>query len=68
MALHSKNIAIGAGVPTHLVEEAANYMRIAGKINHDMAKSYMNAHNIFSTLRQKSTQDRKDLSTFYVEI
>jgi len=33
MALHSKNIAIGAGVPTHLVEEAANYMRIAGKIN-----------------------------------
>jgi len=33
MALHSKNIAIGAGVPIHLVEEDANYMRIAGKIN-----------------------------------
>ena len=51
MALHSKNIAIAAGVPTHLVEEAANYMRITGTINKETAKSYMNAHNIFSTLR-----------------
>jgi hypothetical protein len=32
MALHSKNIAIAAGVPTHLVEEAAKYMTIRGKI------------------------------------
>jgi len=51
MALHSKNIAIAAGVPTHLVEDAAKYMRMTGGINKESARSYMNAHDIFSTLR-----------------
>jgi hypothetical protein len=33
MALHSKNIAVAAGVPTHLVEEVSKYMSISGKIS-----------------------------------
>jgi len=27
MALHAKNIALSAGVPTYLVEDAVNYMK-----------------------------------------
>ncbi len=52
MGLHSKNIAIASGVPIHLVEDAAKYMRMTGTIDKDSAKSYMKAHDLFSTLRQ----------------
>lgn len=51
MALHSKNIAISAGVPTYLVEEVAKFMTISGKIDTDSAKSYMKAHDIFGIIR-----------------
>ena len=37
MALHSKNIAISAGVPTFLVEEASSYMIATGQIEKEAA-------------------------------
>jgi hypothetical protein len=37
MALHSKNIALSVGVPTHLVEDVAKYMRVSGRISADTA-------------------------------
>ena len=32
MNLHGRNIALAAGVPPHLVEEAIRYMKLRGKI------------------------------------
>jgi hypothetical protein len=52
MALHSKNIAISAGIPTHLVEEAAKYMIISGSINQETSLAYMKAHNVFNIIRK----------------
>ena len=51
MALHSKNIAIAAGVPTDLVEEASKYMIICGSINKETSIAYMKAHDIFRSFR-----------------
>lgn len=68
MALHSKNIAISAGVPTHLVEEASQYMIATGQIEKDAAQSYMKAHNIYSTIRQRKRSKEVFLSTFYVQL
>lgn len=66
MALHSKNIAISAGAPTHLVEEIAKFMTAVGKINQDSAKSYMKAHDIFGIIRQQERNIEVPLSTFLV--
>ena len=52
MALHSKNIAITAGVPTNLVEEAAKYMVIHESIRIDTAYDYLKAFDVFSIIRK----------------
>ncbi len=41
MSLHAKNIAISAGVPDHLVDEAAQFMKQRGVINTKSAKVYI---------------------------
>ncbi len=67
MALHSKNIALAAGVPTYLVEEVVKYMRVSGRIGVDTAKEYIKAHHIFSNIRKKEHKGETPLSTFFVE-
>lgn len=51
MNLHAKNIALVAGVPSNLVMETVEFMKARGRFSIDVAKDYMNAHEIFSRTR-----------------
>lgn len=51
MALHAKNIALSAGVPTYLVEDAVNYMKTQSRVSIDDAKKYLEACDMFSSIR-----------------
>lgn len=51
MSLHARNIAITAGVPSHLVEDCVRFMKKRGRINSDSAKEYVNAYDIHSDIR-----------------
>lgn len=72
MSLHAKNIAIAAGVPAHLAEDAARFMKKRGKITSDVAKEYIRAYDLFGSVRRThnyNLSNRKDvLSTFFVEL
>jgi degradative hydroxymethylglutaryl-CoA reductase len=41
MALHARNLAMAAGVPSERVAEAVAYMRARGKINREGAREYL---------------------------
>lgn len=71
MSLHAKNIAISAGVPAHLAEDAARFMKKRGKITSDVAKDYIRAYDLFGSVRKnnQNLSNRKEvLSTFFVEL
>lgn len=72
MSLHAKNIAISAGVPAYLAEDAARFMKKRSKITGDMAKEYLKAYDLYGSVRKHHShkiQHKKDvLSTFYVEL
>ena len=48
MNLHGRNIALSAGVPPPLVEEAIRFMKSRGKIQLETAKAYLQAYDLFS--------------------
>lgn len=52
MSLHAKNIAISAGIPAYLAEDAARFMKRRGKISGDIAKDYIKAYKIFGNVRK----------------
>lgn len=54
MSLHAKNIAISAGVPAHLAEDAARFMKKRGKITSDVAKDYIRAYDLFGSVRKNN--------------
>jgi len=66
MNLHSRNVAIQAGVPQDLINDTVEFMKMRNKINVKAAQTYLKSHEHFKNF-QKSLQV-KDLSTFYVEI
>jgi hypothetical protein len=70
MSLHSRNIAIGAGAPPHLVQEISNYMISRGRIDHDTAVDYLRAHSILasSTQYRFKAQRQSSPSTLFVEL
>ena len=51
MSLHARNIALSAGVPSHLVEDSVRYMRQNKKINVQTAKAYLEAYDMYGNLR-----------------
>ena len=59
MALHARNIALSAGVPTYLVDEAARFMKLRGNISLESAKQFIEAHDLFSTLRTPKESEEK---------
>lgn len=61
MNLHARNIAISAGVPTHLVQDTVRFMRKRGRIDTQCAKEFLMAYDIFSNVRSSSkNQSGKD--------
>ncbi|KAI9336232.1 hypothetical protein DFJ73DRAFT_790615 [Zopfochytrium polystomum] len=50
MSLHARNIAIAAGAPPHAINECVNYMVESGRVNVDVAKEYLQAHEMHTSL------------------
>lgn len=70
MNLHARNVAIRAGIPTDLVNDAVNFMKVRNQINEKTAKTYLKSHEMFNLLYQKnkSVTRKRALSSFYVDI
>ena len=71
MNLHAKNIAVSAGVPSHLIKEVVAFMKNKGQIDIATAENYMKAHKIYeSTNRncQGAITPSKTFSTCFVKI
>lgn len=70
MSLHSRNIAIGAGAPPHLVSEVSNYMISRGRIDIETASDYLKAHSILASSTQNRFKPSKQVSpsTLYVDL
>lgn len=47
MNLHSRNVAIQAGVPADLVPETVEFMKMRNKINSKAALTYVKGHELF---------------------
>lgn len=46
MNLHAKNIALSVGIPAHLVEDAARFMKQRNSFNQETAKQYMESYEL----------------------
>ena len=70
MGLHSRNIAIGAGAPPHLVTEVSAYMISRGRIDNETAADYLRAHSILASSTQHRFKPQKQAtpSTLFVEL
>lgn len=70
MGLHSRNIAIGAGAPPHLVTEVSAYMISRGRIDNETATDYLRAHSILANSTQHRFKPQKQAtpSTLFVEL
>lgn len=70
MGLHSRNIAIGAGAPPHLVTEVSAYMISRGRIDNETATDYLRAHSILvnSTQHRFKPQKQATPSTLFLEL
>ncbi|KAJ3415255.1 hypothetical protein HDV05_005265 [Chytridiales sp. JEL 0842] len=71
MSLHARNIAIAAGAPSHAINECVAYMVESGRVNQDVAREYLMAHELHISLPQlvseETKQKAKPPSTFYFE-
>ena len=47
MNLHARNVAISAGVPSDLVPETVEFMKLRNKINNKAALTYLKGHELF---------------------
>jgi hydroxymethylglutaryl-CoA synthase len=69
MNLHSRNIAIAAGAPPHLVAEVSAYMISRDQIDVSTAQDYLKAHQIFRESPQKHHKTlRRPPSTLFVKL
>lgn len=66
MNLHAKNVAIRAGIPAELINDAVNFMKVRNMITEKAASMYLKSHRMYS--KSKTTSHKKNLSSFYVEI
>ena len=66
MNLHSRNVAIRAGIPTELINDAANFMKVRNRITEKAAMMYLRGHQMY--VKSQTGLRKKSLSSFYVEI
>jgi hypothetical protein len=66
MNLHARNVAIRAGVPTSLINDCVNFMKVRNRITEKSALMYLTSHQMFC--KSQTSVQRKNLSSFYVEI
>ena len=67
MALHAKNIALAAGVPSSIVSEVVEYMKQRGEISQQAATDYLQAHHIHKISR-KTFGSSGPLNTFHINL
>lgn len=48
MNLHARNVAIRAGIPTELVNDAVNFMKARNMITEKAAVMYLKSHQMYS--------------------
>lgn len=71
MNLHSKNIAISAGVPPHLIKEVVAFMKNKGSIDIATAENYMKAHKMYESTNRSTdgkVNSSPKFSTCFVKI
>jgi len=66
MNLHARNVAIRAGIPPELINDAVNFMKVRNRINEKAAMAYLRSHQMYS--KSQTSPQKKSLSSFYVEI
>lgn len=66
MNLHARNVAMRAGIPNELINDAVNFMKVRNRINEQSAMMYYKSHQLY-TKNQKSLT-KKNLSSVYLEI
>lgn len=66
MNLHARNVAIRAGIPTDLINDAVQFMKVRNRINEKSALIYFKSHQMY--MKSKKRQHKKNLSSFYIEI
>jgi len=67
MNLHARNVAIQAGLPTNMVNQAVFFMKTRNRIDLKTAKQYLQSHETFETSQAKKVQN-VDVSSFFVEL
>ena len=66
MNLHARNVAIRAGIPTELINDATNFMKVRNRITEQAAQMYLRGHKMF--VKSETSLKKKSLSSFYLEI
>ena len=56
MSLHARNLALAAGVPSELVEEAVRFMKNRGNIGKETAQEFLNAYCIYREVRRDESR------------
>ncbi|KAI8819603.1 uncharacterized protein EV422DRAFT_588398 [Fimicolochytrium jonesii] len=57
MSLHARNIAIGAGAPSHAIAECVTFMVETGRFNRNAVKEYLRAHEVHHEIRLNGSSD-----------
>ena len=47
MNLHARNVAIRAGIPIELINDAVNFMKARNRINEKCAQMFYSSHQIY---------------------
>ena len=68
MNLHARNVAIQAGIPTSLVNQAVFFMKTRNRINLKTAQQYLLSHEMFESSSQEQRNTLSDISSFFVEL
>lgn len=67
MNLHARNVAIQAGMPADMVNQAVFFMKTRNRIDLKTAKQFLKSHQMFEDSLAKKEM-RRDISSFFVEL
>ena len=68
MNLHARNVAIQAGLPTEMINQAVTFMKTRNQINVKTAAQYLKSHQLLSKSQNERTDAAKDLSSLFIEL
>ena len=53
MNLHARNVAIRAGIPTDLINDAVQFMKVRNRINEKSALIYFKSHQMYMKSKKR---------------